>query len=68
MSEPSKLTKLEFESITDAWVERLRDGMSRAGCNDSFPSEFPLAVCTRYPSDFQVLEAWRRYREEHWPR
>jgi hypothetical protein len=44
-----KLTKLEFESITDAWVNRLAEQMGWAGCNDSYPSEFPEGVCERFP-------------------
>ncbi len=58
LEEHKHLTDVEFASVTEAFVERLRSEMGRAGCNDVFASEFGDSVARRFHSDYAVLEAW----------
>lgn len=60
----SDLTPEEYAAVTATWVERLRNAMGTAGCNDLFEDEFPKSVCARFRSDYDVLEAWERYGEK----
>lgn len=54
-----ELSSSELLQVTGAFVQRLFDAMSIAGCNDVLPDEFPKSVCARFKSDTDVLSAWR---------
>jgi hypothetical protein len=55
-----KLTKDEFDQVTDTFVNRLRAEMSSAGCNDLFTDEFPQSVCDKFSFDHALLEEWKK--------
>jgi len=54
----SKLTEKEFKEVTKAFVNRLSNEMSNAGCNDLFDDEFPQSVCDKFNSDLELLDVW----------
>lgn len=60
----SWLTKKEFFTVTETWIERLSDSMSSASCNDVCPDEFPQSVCGKFNCDSDVLEAWEKMFKE----
>ena len=55
-----KLNHAEYKAVTQAFMDRLREAMGSAGCNDVFPDEFP-SVYKRFRSDLELLEAWEEF-------
>ena len=54
-----KLSKEEFNQVTEAFLNRLEQDLDTAGCNDLFEDEFPESVCSNFCTDLDVFEVWK---------
>ena len=56
---PRALTSVEYEAATKAFVERLGNAISNAGCNDVGEDEFGESLAEKYHYDGDILDDWR---------
>jgi len=50
----------QFKKVTEAFLERLSDLISNAGCNDLYEPEFSNDICEEYGSDSYLFDEWKK--------
>lgn len=58
----------QFKKVSEAFLERLENEISSAGCNDLYEPEFPKEICDDYCSDDYLFDEWKKvlYKKMKW--
>jgi hypothetical protein len=54
------INEQEFVKITKTFLNRLKDSMCTASCNDLFEDEFPKSICDKFNNDNELFNTWKK--------
>lgn len=62
------MNEKQFKEVSVAFLERLSDELSNAGCNDLLEPEFSEDICGKYGSDTELFDDWKKmlYEKMKW--